>query len=220
MELGAKWEKLGVTIIQGYGATEASPVISCHTMDQPDFRSTGPPVPGVEVTITNDGEILVRGPNVTQGYWEAPDRTAEAFSDGWYKTGDLGFIDEEGSLHVRGRKKDMIVLPSGQNVYPEDIEAVLTRHPDITDATVVGLTKGDRVEVHAVLLLEEPGKADEAVSWANSQLGDHQRVRGHTVWPEDDLPRTHTLKVKKNVVVDRITGAAAMPSNESLSADA
>ena len=158
---------------------------------------------------------MVRGPNVTQGYWEAPDRTAEAFSSGWYRTGDMGFIDEEGSLHLRGRKKDMIVLPSGQNVYPEDIEALLARHPDVTDTTVVGLTKGDRVEVHAVLLMEEPGKSDEAVSWANSQLADHQRVRGHTVWPEDDLPRTHTLKVKKTVVVDRLTGAAVMPSNDT-----
>ena len=214
-DLGAKWEKLGVTIIQGYGATEASPVISCHTVDQPDFRSTGPPVPGVDVKITSDGEILVRGPNVTQGYWEAPDRTAEAFSDGWYRTGDLGFIDGEGSLHVRGRKKDIIVLPSGQNVYPEDIEAVLARHPHIADATVVGLTKGDRVEVHAVLLMEEPDKSDEAVSWTNNHLAEHQRIRGHTVWPEDDLPRTHTLKVKKTVVVDRLTGVTAMPSKET-----
>ena len=91
-------------------------------------------------------------------------------------------------------------------MYPEDIEAVLARHPHIADATVVGLTKGDRVEVHAVLLMEEPDKSDEAVSWTNNHLAEHQRIRGHTVWPEDDLPRTHTLKVKKTVVVDRLTG--------------
>ncbi len=211
-ELGAKWERLGIRVIQGYGATEASPVISCHTMERPDFRSSGPPVPGVEVRVAADGELLVRGPNVAQGYWEAPEPTAAAFDDGWYKTGDLGLIDAQGAVHVRGRKKDMIVLPNGQNVYPEDVEAVLARHSDVTDATVVGLPKDGAVQVHAVLLMEQPGRAADAVAWANGQLGDHQRVRGHTVWPDDDLPRTHTLKVKKPVVLDRLTSSAGVPS--------
>ena len=211
-ELGAKWERLGIRVIQGYGATEASPVISCHTMERPGFRSSGPPVPGVEARVAADGELLIRGPNVTQGYWEAPEPTAAAFDDGWYKTGDLGLIDEQGFVHVRGRKKDMIVLPNGQNVYPEDVEAVLARHPDVTDATVVGLPKNGAVEVHAVLLMEQPGRAAEAVSWANGQLGDHQRARGHTVWPDEDLPRTHTLKVKKAIVLDRLTSAAGAPA--------
>ena len=204
-ELGAKWERLGIRVIQGYGATEASPVISCHTMERPDFRSSGPPVPGVEVRVAEDGELLVRGPNVTQGYWEAPGPTAAAFDDGWYKTGDLGLIDEQGFVHVRGRKKDMIVLPNGQNVYPEDVEAVVARHPEVTDATVVGLPKDGAVQVHAVLLMEQPGKASAAVAWANGQLADHQQVRGYTVWPDNDLPRTHTFKVKKPVVLDRLT---------------
>ena len=215
LELGAKWEKLGVRIIQAYGATEASPGISIHPIHRPDYRSSGPPVPGVEVKVEEDGELLIRGPNLTQGYWEASDRTAEVFSDGWYKTGDLGFIDEHGSVHVKGRKKDMIVLSSGQNVYPEDVEAALSKHPDVTDATVVGLPREDRVEVHAVLLMENPDKAQEAVSWANGQLADHQRIRGHTVWPEDDLPRTHTLKVKKALVLERLTGPGPVASGES-----
>ena len=214
-ELGEKWERIGIRIIQGYGATEASPVISCHTFDRPDYRSAGPPVPGMDVRISEDGEILIRGPNVTQGYWEAPDRTVEAFDGEWYKTGDLGFIDSEGSVHVKGRKKDMIVLSSGQNVYPEDIEATLNKHQDVTDNTVVGLPKEDGLEVHAVILTEHPDRAAEAVAWANSQLAEHQRIRGHTVWPEEDLPRTHTLKVKKPIVIDRLTNATAAPVVES-----
>ena len=208
-ELGEKWERIGVKISQGYGATEASPVISCHTFERPDFRSAGPPVPGMDVKVSAEGELLIRGPNVTKGYWEAPDRTVEAFEGEWYKTGDLGFIDSEGSVHVKGRKKDMIVLASGQNVYPEDVEAVLNKHPDVTDVSVVGLPKDDGLEVHAVILTEKPDKAAEAVAWANGQLAEHQRIRGHTVWPEDDFPRTHTLKVKKLVVIDRLTSATA-----------
>ena len=208
-ELGEKWERIGVKISQGYGATEASPVISCHTFERPGFRSAGPPVPGMDVKVSAEGELLIRGPNVTQGYWEAPDRTVEAFEGEWYKTGDLGFIDSEGSVHVKGRKKDMIVLASGQNVYPEDVETVLNKHPDVTDVSVVGLPKDDGLEVHAVILTEKPDKAAEAVAWANRQLAEHQRIRGHTVWPEDDFPRTHTLKVKKLVVIDRLTSATA-----------
>ena len=105
----------------------------------------------------------------------------------------------------------MIVLSSGQNVYPEDIEATLNKHQDVTDNTVVGLPKEDGLEVHAVILTEHPDRAAEAVAWANSQLAEHQRIRGHTVWPEEDLPRTHTLKVKKPIVIDRLTNAAAAP---------
>ena len=206
-ELGAKWELLGVHLIQGYGATEASPVISCHTCKNPRYDSTGPPLPGVEVKFTDDGEVLIRGPNITPGYWEAPEKTAQSFEDGWYKTGDLGYLDQEGSLHLKGRKKDMIVLASGQNVYPEDIEMVLNKHDALTEATVVGLTDGPDAEVHAALLMEDPAKAPEVVAWANKQFAEHQRVRGFTVWQDEDFPRTHTLKVKKGVIVDMLLSA-------------
>lgn len=205
-QLGAKWALLGVKVIQGYGTTEASPVISCHTLRNPRFDSAGRPLPGVEVRISEEGEILARGPNITPGYWEAPEQTTAAFEDGWYKTGDLGLIDAQGFLHIKGRKKNMIVLPSGLNVFPEDVEGALAKHPDVTDAVVVGLPKASRVEVHAALLLRDPAVAREVVSWTNRQLADHQRIRGFTVWPEEDFPRTHTLKVKKNVVLDVLKG--------------
>ena len=209
-DLGRKWELLGVKIIQGYGTTEAAPVISNHTIQERRFDSTGRPLPNVEVKISGDGEIMVRGDNITPGYWRAPEETAAVFDREWYLTGDLGFFDEEGFLHVKGRKKDMIVLPSGQNVFPDDIQAILTRHPQVKDAAVVGLEQGSAVEVHAALLLEEPedadGAAQEAVAWANGQLAEQQRIRGFTAWPEEDFPRTHTLKVKKQVVIDTILG--------------
>ena len=205
-DLGRKWELLGVKIVQGYGTTEASPVISNHSLRERRLDSTGRPLPNVEVKISSDGEILVRGDNVTPGYWCAPGETAAAFDGEWYMTGDLGSFDNEGFLHVQGRKKDMIVLPSGQNIFPEDIQAVLAKHPNVADAAVVGLTKGSSVEVHAALILDDADTAQEVVSWTNGQLAEQQRIRGFTVWPEEDFPRTHTLKVKKGVVIDTILG--------------
>ena len=208
-ELGARWNRLGVNIIQGYGATEASPVISCHSSRRPRYDSVGPPIPGVEVRISNQGEVLLRGPNITSGYWEAPEQTALTFDDGWYRTGDLGFIDAEGCLHLQGRLKDMIVLANGQDVYPEDIEAVLIKHPDVIDAVVVGLPAGSDVQVHSAFLVRDAERAPDVVAWANQRLAEHQQVRGFTVWPEDDFPRTHTLKVKKGLVLDAIRSSAA-----------
>ena len=220
-ELGRKWELMGVKIVQGYGATEASPVISNHTLWERRHDSTGRPLPNVEVRISSGGEIVVRGESITPGYWNAPEETAKAFDGDWYRTGDLGYFDDEGFLHIQGRVKDMIVLPSGQNVFPEDIQAVLTKHPHITDAAVVGLTKGSSVEVHAALIMDDPTSAEDAVAWTNGQLAEQQRVRGFTVWPDEDFPRTHTLKVKKQVVIDTIlgrlqaVGPAAAPSGGS-----
>ena len=205
-DLGRKWELLGVKIVQGYGATEASPVISNHTIEGRRHDSTGRPLPNVEVRISDAGEILVRGENVTPGYWRAPEETAKAFDGDWYKTGDLGYFDDEGFLHIQGRMKDMIVLPSGQNVFPEDVQAVLTKHPRVKDATVVGLTRGSSVEVHAALILEDADTAQEAVAWTNGQLAEQQRIRGFTIWSDEDFPRTHTLKVKKQIVIDTILG--------------
>ncbi len=205
-KLGRKWELMGVKIVQGYGATEASPVISNHTIWERRHDSTGRPLPNVEVRISDVGEILVRGDSITRGYWRAPEETAKAFDGDWYRTGDLGYFDDEGFLHIQGRVKDMIVLPSGQNVFPEDIQAVLTKHPRVRDATVVGLTKGSAVEVHAALILDDPAAAQDAVSWTNGRLAEQQRIRGFTVWQDEDFPRTHTLKVKKQVVIDTLLG--------------
>ena len=187
-DLARKWELLGVKIVQGYGTTEASPVISNHTIEGRRHDSTGRPLPNVEVRISGEGEILARGENITPGYWQAPEETVKVFDGDWYKTGDLGYFDDEGFLHIQGRMKDMIVLPSGQNVFPEDVQAVLVKHPQVKDASVVGLEKGSSVEVHAALILDDTEKAQEAVAWTNDQLAEQQRIRGFTVWQEEDFP--------------------------------
>ena len=214
-ELGRKWELMGVKIVQGYGATEASPVISNHTLHERRPDSVGRPLPNVEVKISEDGEILVRGDNISPGYWNSPEQTAAAFDGDWYRTGDIGLFDDDGYLHIRGRMKDMIVLPSGQNVYPDDIQAVLNRHPNVTDSAVVGLQQGSSVEVHAALILDGANDADPIVAWANGQLAEQQRVRGYTVWPEEDFPRTHTLKVKKPQLIEMLEGGVQSDSPSS-----
>ncbi|HYX49285.1 MAG TPA: hypothetical protein VE843_06055, partial [Ktedonobacteraceae bacterium] len=152
-----------------------------------------------------DGELLVKGPNVSPGYWMNPDATAAAFENGWYHTGDLGFKDEQGNLYLQGRKKNLIVLANGLNVYPEDIENVLLTNPDIKDAVVFGLTEKDGgPTVHGVLLMADPEQAKSAVQQANKQLAAQQQIRGFTVWPDQDFPRTHTLKVKRPEVLERL----------------
>jgi long-chain acyl-CoA synthetase len=213
--LARRWELMGVTLLQGYGATEAAPIITCDWPHRRRIGAVGMPLPGVEVKVADDGEVLARGANIFQGYWRNPAATAQALQDGWYHTGDLGQMDADGFLHLRGRKKDLIVLANGQNVFPEDIEAELSHHPAVADCAVVGLEQdGGDVQVHAALLMRDPVEAADAVRWVNERLADHQRILAYTVWPEQDFPRTHTLKVKKREVLDelkRLQASAAAP---------
>jgi long-chain acyl-CoA synthetase len=214
VELADRWTEMGLEVLQGYGATEMSPVLTFTRPDRNRVGSVGEVIPGVELRIADDGEILARGPNRFVGYWQDPAATAAAIDDdGWYHTGDLGELSADGFLTLRGRKKDMLVLADGTNVYPEDIEAVLARDPRVRDATVVGLGSAGDVHVHAVLLLADASQAPTVVRDANTQLGAHQQIRGHSVWPEDDFPRTHTLKVKKRLVLAALdeSGAGAAP---------
>jgi long-chain acyl-CoA synthetase len=196
---------MGFRVMQGYGATECSPVVSVTPYNDHNYTSVGKPLPGVEVRIAEDKEILVRGPNVAKGYWRNPEATAAAFEDGWYHTGDLGYIDMQNNLYLKGRKKNLIVLANGLNVYPEDVENVLTSNPLVKDAVVFGLSEREEgPQVHAVLLMEEPEKAKAVIQQANKQLAAHQQIRGFTVWPESEFPRTHTLKVKRQDVLARL----------------
>ncbi len=213
--LAEKWEALGVIVLQGYGTTEAAPIVACNSFRFKKLDALGKVLPGQEVRIAEDGEIQTRGPNVTPGYWEQPEITQASFDGDWYKTGDLGHIDEDGFLYFKGRKKDLIVLANGQNVYPEDIEPWLQNHPAIEDAVVVGMPSPSGGEdVHAVLLPSDGGDNDEVtdagavVAEVNPQLAAHQQIRGFTVWPEEEFPRTHTLKVKKNLVLERVIADA------------
>jgi long-chain acyl-CoA synthetase len=215
-ELARRWSHMGIDCLQGYGATEMSPVISFTRPSRNRIGSVGEAIPGVEVRIAGDGEVLARGPNRFIGYWQNPEATADAIdADGWYHTGDIGELDAEGFLTLRGRKKDMIALPDGQKVYPDDVEAVLARDSRLRDASVVGLDgDGAGAKVHAVLLLDQPELADAIVRDANAGLAGHQQIRGWTVWPDEDFPRTPSMKVKKRLVLDRLAdgGPAAPPA--------
>ncbi len=215
VELAERWMEMGVDVLQGYGATEMSPVVSFTRPERNRPGTVGEAIPGVEMRIADDGEILARGAGRFLGYWRNPEATAACIdAEGWYHTGDLGELSPEGFLVFRGRKKDMLALPDGQKVYPEDVEAILHLDPRLTDATVVGWPPGPDLRVHAVLLLEDPSLADDIVRDANERLAPHQRIRGVTIWPDEDLPRTHTLKVKKPLVLARLpelTDPAAAP---------
>jgi long-chain acyl-CoA synthetase len=203
--LHKRWENMGFRVLQGYGATECAPVVSATPYEEHLSDSIGKPIPGVEVRIAEDGELLVKGPNVALGYWKNPEATAAAFKDGWYHTGDLGYMDEKGNLYLKGRKKNLIVLANGLNVYPEDIENVLVTNPEVKEAVVFGLMEDDQGPVvYGVLLMEDPGKAKAAIQQANKQLASHQQLRNFTIWPEEDFPRTHTLKVKRPEVLEKL----------------
>src|SRR4029450_13010132 len=132
--------------------------------------SVGTAIAGVEMKIAADGEILVRGENVTRRYFNADEDTARAFEDGWFHTGDIGEIGEDRQLYIRGRKKEMIATPGGLNVFPEDVERVLNQIAGVRDAAVVGVPIGSEERVHAVLLLDDGVDADGGVREAKGAL--------------------------------------------------
>ncbi len=199
------WEQLGVKVVQGYGMTEGSPLVTANTPNDRDPESIGRPLPGVELKISEAGEILVRGPNITLGYWQNPEATAESFEGDWYRTGDLGTIDKSGRVHLKGRLKNMIVLSNGMKVHPEDIEPLLVRDPAVAEAVVLGMGPDHDPEVHAVVKLsDESANLDEILRAANADLAPHQRIRGVTIWPDDEFPITHTLKIKRMDVKTRV----------------
>ena len=199
-ELEAFFGRLGFLVVQGYGLTETAPIVTLNHPLKAARGAVGKPIAGVEVRIAEDGEILVRGENVTQGYFNAPEETRAAFRDGWFHTGDIGGLDEAGRLHIRGRKKEMIVTPEGLNVFPEDVERVLNEIPGVRDSAVVGapVTGSSSERVQAVLLLDDPARVDDVVRTANAKLLDHQKIRAAAAWPEAELPRTEgTRKLKR-----------------------
>jgi long-chain acyl-CoA synthetase len=224
-EIATGLTKLGFTIFQGYGITETSPVISVECPGGRKTGTVGRPIPGVEVRIDapNDegiGEILVRGPNVMQGYYLRPEETAEVIREGWYHTGDLGRLDEEGFLIICGRLKNLIVTPNGKNVYPEEVENELLKSPFIAEAMVYGhKLDATAEEVHAQIYpdhdaidsyvreqeiptLNEAGLKElirREVLAAGQRLADYKRVRRFTL-RQDEFPKTTTRKIKRFAV--------------------
>jgi long-chain acyl-CoA synthetase len=199
-ELEAFWGRLGFLVVQGYGLTETAPIVTLNHPFGAARGAVGKPIAGVEVKIADDGEILVRGENVTRGYYNRPEETRAAFRDGWFHTGDIGAFDEKGQLHIRGRKKEMIVTPEGLNVFPEDVERVLNDQPGVKESAVVGapLPGSTAERVQAVLVLAPGASADDVLRAANARLADHQKLRAAAVWPSGELPRTEgTRKLKR-----------------------
>lgn len=203
-ELEKKWECMGIRVLQGYGLTETSAVVSINTYDQHQFGSVGKKIPNIDFRIQDDNEIQVKGPNVFSGYYQNEKKTNECFSDdGWFMTGDLGEVDKKGFLHFKGRKKYVIVGAGGQNVYPEDIERELNTQEGVKDSCVLGLeTDGGHTEIHAVLLLDPETKTDpdSLVSIANSKLASYQHIHKWSIWPDEDFPRSLTRKIQKTKV--------------------
>jgi long-chain acyl-CoA synthetase len=136
--IGQAYHQAGLLVLQGYGLTESSPVISFNTKERFKIDTVGRPIPGVEVKIGPDGEILSRGPHIMKGYWRNPEATAEALQDGWLHTGDLGELDTDGFLKITGRKKDLLVLSNGKKVAPALVEGLLLADPCFDQAVVCG----------------------------------------------------------------------------------
>ena len=220
----------GLPILEGYGLTETSPVISVNTFEKFRPGTVGPPVPGVEVRIADDGEILTRSPFVMKGYWNRPDATAETIVDGWLHTGDIGHVDDDGFVHITDRKKDIIVTAGGKNVAPQPIEGELKLDKHIAEAVVIG----DRRRYLVALLvpnfesLENTARDkgigtddrtglvnhpeiqklfSSAVHAVNERLASFEQIKTFRVidheFTQDDGQLTPSMKVKRKVVAER-----------------
>lgn len=226
-ELGEFFYAAGILILEGYGLTETSPVITFNRMEKFKFGTVGLPVPGVQVKIAEDGEILTQSDSVMMGYYERPKETAEVMTDGWFHTGDIGVIDEDGFLRITDRKKDLIVTSGGKNVAPQNIENMLKTCACVQNAVVVGnrrnfisalvvphfekieayarstgisfQTREDLVENRAVVeyVLKE-------IDAATPELASFERIKNIALLPNDFTVEsgelTPTMKVKRSVV--------------------
>lgn len=213
------WSRIGYAVIQGYGLTETTSLVSLNHPFHLGRGSIGKAMPGIEVKLDANGEILVRGENVSAGYWKGGRAESALGEDGWFRTGDLGERDAEGNLYFRGRQKNVIVTPEGMNIFPEDVEAKLRSDPRIRDCVVLGidLAGSGNEEPCAVLLLRGESKnagetANSIVRQTNESLASYQRIRRSFVWPDQDFPRTPTQKPLlpqiRKVVLAALAGGA------------
>jgi malonyl-CoA/methylmalonyl-CoA synthetase len=192
-------ERTGQRVVERYGMTET--VMNVSNPYDGDRRpgSVGLPLPGVELRLAGDGEILLRGPNVFRGYWERPEATADAFTpDGWFRTGDLGALDEDGYLRIVGRSKDLIIS-GGYNVYPREVEDVLRAHPHVKDVAVAGLPSAEWGETVAAWVVPEGDlDRDDLIAFAAGRLARYKQPR--TVQTVEELPRNALGKVLKHAL--------------------
>jgi long-chain acyl-CoA synthetase len=209
-EVGNFFQSLGITFLQGYGQTEAGPVISCNRPSAGiRLETVGPPVKNCEVRIAEDGEIMVRGENVMHGYWRNPEESARVLRDGWLATGDVGHFDAKGRICITDRKKDLIVNDKGDNVSPQRIEGMLTLQPEIAQAMVYG----DRRPHLVALLVPDPEIADapdvqqrlqRALDRVNAEVSILEKIRRFIVAREpftiDNEQMTPSMKIRRHVI--------------------
>jgi long-chain acyl-CoA synthetase len=229
-DIGVFFDAMGLTLLQGYGQTESGPVISCNRPKAGlKMDTVGPPLHGVTVKIAEDGEILVRGPNVFQGYYKNPEATRETLVDGWLHTGDIGEVDADGYIKITGRKKDIIITAGGKNITPANIEAEVRQHPLVSQCVVIG----DRRPYLVALVTLDPDEAaafakehglsaepealasnpqireaiEAHIEKANQKFARVEQVKKFVILPRDLSQQagelTPTLKVKRNVVADK-----------------
>jgi long-chain acyl-CoA synthetase len=196
------WTALGFVVIQGYGMTETTALVTLNHPFRPVQGTIGQVLPGREVRLSDEGEVLVRGDTISNAIWQGGQLRSQ--SSGWLATGDLAEFDEGGNLRFRGRKKDVIVTSSGLNIYPDDLEAALNRQPGVKASTVIETTTDHGPEPLAAIIMNGQGDPDAVVANANKELADFQQVRRWIVWPEPDLPRTSTGKILRREVARRI----------------
>ncbi|HEX9759348.1 MAG TPA: AMP-binding protein [Candidatus Acidoferrales bacterium] len=236
--IGRDLQKLGFNILQAYGLTETSGAACVMPPGDSAIGSVGPPLPGVEVKIEPpekggdhelpDGEVLIRGPVVMRGYFNRDDVNAVVLRDGWLRTGDLGYMDPKGRLYITGRKKEVIVLSSGKNIYPEEVEAHYLQSPFIKEICVLGRARTGEPSaerLHAVVVPDQDVIRERKVlnmrevlrfdmESLSAQLPGYKRVLGFDVWT-DELPRTTTRKLKRFEIERRLAERAQAVEAES-----
>ncbi|HEY7302779.1 MAG TPA: AMP-binding protein [Bryobacteraceae bacterium] len=196
------WNALGFVVVQGYGMTETTALVSLSHPFRAVPGTIGQILPGREVRLSEEGEVLVRGDTISNATWQQG-RLQMQDSD-WLATGDLADFDEHGNLRFRGRKKDVIVTSAGLNIYPEDLEAALNRQPGVKASAIIETQADHGPEPLAAIVTSRSRDAAAAVQAANRELADFQQIRRWIIWPEADLPRTSTGKVLKREVARRI----------------
>ncbi len=206
------WRRLAFAVVQGYGMTETTSLVSVNHPFKLGRGSIGKVLPGREMKLSAEGEILVRGESIAAGYWQGGQLQPLRGEEGWLGTGDLGALDEAGNLYFKGRKKNVIVTGEGMKVYPEDLENALRRQSGVRDCVVLPLERQGNAVPGAVLLLDGAcGEAEAAVQRANETLAEYQRIRHWWTWPEEDFPRTATHKPRTGVIAEFVARSAGPP---------
>lgn len=207
IKLARKWENLGIEVFEGYGATETTAALTINTPSEKRLGSVGKVLPSCEIRINpQTHEIEAKGPNLSPGYFEDDQNSKAAFDDGWYKTGDVGEIDQDGFLYITGREAFRIVLPNGQKVYPEDLEKKLNAHQLVQESCVIGVKREEGEVVRAIVITKYPQKLDTIINEVNQNLASHEQIMEWSLWSEDDFPRTPILKIDRRKVVEVVSG--------------